>query len=99
MKSEIKAEINNKDLLSDFLKKSYKDGRIQGPNNSLIIKKSDDKELFNTLKDSNRIVVRITNKDIIDGFCKFIIEKSTKGIKLYPISINYIMDHNRWIFF
>lgn len=99
MKSEIKVELNNRDLLTEFLKRSYKNGKIQGNENLLIVRKSDDKELFNTLKDSDRIVVRITNKDIIDGFCRFIIEKDTKGINLYPISIHYTMDHDRWVFF
>jgi hypothetical protein len=99
MKSEIKAELNNNDLLLDFFKKSYKGGKIQGSENSLVVKKSDDKELFNTLKDSDKIIVRITNKDLIDGFCRFIIEKNSRGIKLYPMSIHYIVDHNKWIFF
>ncbi len=99
MKSEIKVEINNKELISDFFKKSYKNGKIHGSDNLLLLKKSDDKDLFNILKDSNKIIVRVTNKDVIDGFCRFVVEKNAKGINFYPISINYLIDHNRWIFY
>lgn len=99
MKSEIKLELNNRELLSDFLKKSYDVDVIKGNNNSLLIKKSDDKDFYNTLKESDGIVVRVTNKDVIDGFCRFIVEKNSKGIKLYPMSIYCILDDDKWIFF
>ena len=44
MKSEIKVEINNSELILNFFDKCYKDGRIQNESNSIVIKKSDDEE-------------------------------------------------------
>ena len=99
MKSEIKVEINNSELILNFFDKCYKDGRIQNESNSILIKKSDDKDLFDLLKDSDGIIARLTNKDVIDGFCRFLVEKNSKGVKLYSMSINCISDQDRFIFF
>lgn len=97
MKSEIKIEFEDSKDIIEFFEKSYKDGKIKSGCKSLTIKSNNDS--FNSVKSINNGIIRLTNKDVIDGFCRFIISSDGNKIDLFPISINYIIIDNRWVFF
>lgn len=97
MKSEIKIEFEDSKTIIGFFEKSYKDGKIRSGCESLVIESNIDS--FNSLKAINNGIIRLTNRDVIDGFCRFIISSNGNSIELLPISINYIIVDNRWLFF
>lgn len=97
MKSEIKIEFDNSKKLSKFFEMSYTSDRIKKGENYLEVEEKDN--IHDTIKSINNGIVRITNKDILDGFCRFIINSDGSKINLIPISLNYIFVDGRWIFF
>lgn len=97
MKSEIKIEFEDSKTIIGFFERSYKDGKIRSGCESLAVDSSTDS--FNSLKTIDNGIIRLTNRDVIDGFCRFIISSDGNKIELVPISINYIIIDNRWLFF
>lgn len=97
MKSEIKIEFENSKRLLQFFTDSYDGGKIKNSQNRLEIEPDD--AIYHSIKTINNGVLRLTNKDVIDGFCRFIISSTDEKIELIPISINYILIDRRWIFF
>lgn len=97
MKSEIKIEFEDSKTIIKFFERSYKDGKIRSGCEPLVVDSSTD--LFNSLKTIDNGIIRLTNRDVIDGFCRFIISSDGNKIELIPISINYIIIDNRWSFF
>jgi len=95
MKSELKLDFEDKVLLEELIQKSYFEegqmGRISG--NSNFIKITEENDILHTIfKGMNNVTVKISNPDIIDGSCRFIISDKNNEIKLKPISIFCIKD-------
>lgn len=99
MKSEIKIEMENTKSLKSFLEKVYKKGHHIDNKGPLVITKSIDSTLFTSLHEMDNVIIRLTNKDIIDGFLRSIVENGQKDIKIHPISIHFIEEEGRYNFF
>jgi hypothetical protein len=97
MKSEVKIEIENTKLLENLFKDSYENGTILDNTKSIVLDKSDD--LYKFFEESHNIIIRVTNKDLIDGFCRFILDLRDDRLVMRPVSINYIEEGEKWIFF
>lgn len=96
MKSELKLEFNNNDVLNDLIQKSYFEegqmGRLSGKKNFIEVTPELDDILHTILKDLNNVTVKISNNDLIDGSCRFIVSEKNSEIKIKPISIFCIKD-------
>jgi hypothetical protein len=97
MKSEIKIEFEDSERLSKFFETSYKNSTIKSRCSPLKIDEVD--SIHKALKSINGGVIRIVNKDVIDGFCRFIISVNGSDMELIPISIHGILIDKRWNFF
>ena len=99
MKSEIKVEFNNKEILNNLIQKAYFDegqkGRLSGQKNYIELTPQMDDILHTIVKGLNNATIKITNSDIIDGSFRFIIEDIDDTIKLFPISMFCIVDENK----
>ncbi len=97
MKSEVKIELDNSKLIRLFLGKVYKN---KGLNKiPLIIKKSDDPLFYSVVDEMDNDIIRILNKDVIDGFLRALVQKQNKEIRIYPISTNFIEEDGRYNFY
>jgi hypothetical protein len=96
MKSELKLEFNNNDVLNNLIQKSYFEegqmGRLSGKKNFIEVTPDLDDILHTILKDLNNATVKISNPDLIDGSCRFIVSERNNEIKIKPISIFCIKD-------
>lgn len=104
MKSELKLEFNNNSVLNDLIQKSYfgegQMGRLSGKKNFIEITPDLDDILHTILKDLNNATVKISNTDLIDGSCRFIVSEKNNEIKIKPISIFCIKDETgRYTFY
>jgi len=100
VKQEIKIEYTNSENIKTLIEKAYFEegdrGRIVNKNNYLELTPND--ELFESLKDLNNAVVKITN-DILDGSMRFVIEETENSIKLFPISIYCVKENETYSFY
>jgi hypothetical protein len=98
MKSEIKIEFSNKEILNQLIQKSYFEngqlGRLSGSKTYIEITPEIDDIVHTIVKGLNNATIKITNSDIIDGSFRFIVEEKNEKIKLIPISIFCIEDEN-----
>ncbi len=98
MRSEFKVEIEDKDLLKKLFDRSYVKGRLTKNNNFIEIDSKKHKEVFETISNLNNATIKVSNNDLIDGFCRFIVEVD-KNVKIYPISIYCIIDDKKFLFY
>jgi hypothetical protein len=100
-KHEIKVEFSNTDEIESLIERAYfiegDRGRILSKKYYLDIKKQDDVN-FTIFRDLDGVTVKITNREIIDGCMRFMIDESGGDIKLYPISIYAINEGGKYIF-
>lgn len=89
MKSELKIDYKNSEILKEVIEKTYFEygqlGKIMGRKIPLTITPSDD-ILFTILSGLDRSTIKIQNDDIIDGYFRLFVEEESDNIKLYPIS-------------
>jgi hypothetical protein len=99
MKSEIKVEFNNKEILNHLIQKAYFDegqkGRLSGQRNFIELTPEIDDILHTIVKGLHNATIKITNQDLIDGTFRFIIEDENDTIKLFPISMFCVIDENK----
>lgn len=96
MKHELKIDYKETDKLNELISLSYKDGYLINKFNSLVIEK--DTTLYNLCKGLHNLTVKLCNEDLIDGSLRMIISEINEEIKLYPCSIVYEMDNNKFSF-
>jgi hypothetical protein len=96
MKHEIKIEYKDTKTFSAFIKSCY--------NNGFLIKKDikltfDNKSPFYAIcKGLSNHTIRLTNDELIDGSLRLSIQEEQDYISLYPCSIIYEMDNNKYSF-
>ena len=97
MKSELKLDYTQSKPLDKLIQKSYfvenTQGRLSKTRNFIELKKSD--EIYETLKGLNNATVKITNEELIDGSLRFLVDETSGGLKIYPISLFCIVDENQ----
>lgn len=97
MKNEMKLEFSNKKILENVIKKAYFEDGYLGKliTNKNHIDINQNTEIYSTLKGLNNVVVKISNPDVIDGYCRFIIDNTKENPKLFPISMYCVKDENK----
>ncbi len=99
MRSEIKVEFDNKEILTDLIQKAYFEdgqmGRLSGQKNYIEVTPEVDEVLHTVVKGLNNATIRIINHDLIDGTFRFIIHEDDGSIKIYPISIFCVIDESK----
>lgn len=99
MKNEIKIEWKDAEVLSDFIKSTYKHTneeklQINGRNQLQATT-----EIRDQLKGCNNFIVKIYNTSIVEGFMRFVIVEKEDNMYFDPISVHSIMEHNgKYIF-
>ena len=95
MKAEPKIEYSHPKRLEKVIRKAYFEddtlGRLVGKKSFIEVEKED--EEYEVLKGLNNAIIKISNNEVIDGTCRFIVDESD-GIKIYPISMFCIVDDN-----
>ena len=104
MKSEIKIEFSNKKELKKVIEKAYFEegylGKLLTKNNFVEVTPEVDDILYTVVKGLNNATIKITNNDLIDGSCRFIVYDTGDNPKLFPISMYCIVDDNKkYIFY
>jgi hypothetical protein len=104
MKSEIKIEFSNNKELKKIIQKAYFEEGYLGKlltNSNFIEVTSDVDDIFYTVvKGLNNATIKVTNNELIDGSCRFIVDDTGENPKIYPISMYCIVDDNKkYIFY
>jgi hypothetical protein len=104
MKSEIKIEFSNNKELKKIIQKAYFEEGYLGKlltNSNFIEVTSDVDDIFYTVvKGLNNATIKVTNNELIDGTCRFIVDDTGENPKIYPISMYCIVDDNKkYIFY
>ena len=96
MKHEIKIEFKDTKLLLDFIKSTYTNGYLSDRTKKMDFDK--DTNIFFLCKGLSNHTVRLWNEEIIDGTLRLIIQENKDTISLYPCSIHYEMDNEKYSF-
>ena len=96
MKHEIKIEFKDTKLLLEFIKSTYNNGNLSDRTKKLDFDK--DTQVFTLCKGLSNHTVRFWNDDIIDGSLRLIIQENKDSVSLYPCSIHYEMDNDKFSF-
>jgi hypothetical protein len=105
MKSEIKLEFPNVEVLDNIIRKSYFEegylGKLLTKNNFIEVTPELDDIFYTVVKGLNNATVKVTNSQIIDGSCRFIIEDIGEFPKIYPISMYCVIhdDNGKYTFY
>jgi hypothetical protein len=104
MKSEIKIEFSKTDLLKDLIQKAYFEegylGKLLTKNNYIEVSEDVDDIVYTVVKGLNNATLKVTNPEIFDGSCRFIVDDTGNNPKLFPISMYCIIDDNqKYIFY
>lgn len=103
MKSEIKIEFTQTKELRKLIEKSYFEkgykGKLISKNNFIEINEKSNLELFSTLRGLNNATIKVSNQEIIDGNCRFIVDDTGENPRIYPISMYCITDDNKKFIF
>jgi hypothetical protein len=104
MKSEIKIEFSNQTELKKVIEKSYFEegylGKLLTNTNFVEITPEVDDVLHTVIKGLNNATIKVSNNDLIDGTCRFIVDDTGENPKIFPISMYCIVDDNKkYIFY
>ena len=104
MKSEIKIEFSNNKELKKIIQKAYFEegylGKLLTKNNFIEVTSDVDDIFYTVVKGLNNATIKVTNNDLIDGSCRFIVDDTGENPKIYPISMYCIVDDNKkYIFY
>src|SRR4051812_20006217 len=96
MKHELRIEFKDTKILLDFIKSAYDNGFLIDKTKKLIFDKNS--STYHLCKGLTNLPVRLWNDEIIDGTIRFIIEEEEENVSLYPCSICYEEDNNKYSF-
>jgi hypothetical protein len=104
MKSEIKIEFSNNKELNKIIQKAYFEegylGKLLTSSNFIEITSDVDDIFYTVVKGLNNATIKVTNNELIDGSCRFIVDDTGENPKIYPISMYCIVDDNKkYIFY
>jgi len=96
MKHELRFEFKDTKTLLAFVKSCYDNGVLVDRTKKMTFEKTS--HIYSLCKGLSNLSVRIWNDEIIDGTMRFIIDEHSENIDLYPCSIIYEMDNNKYSF-
>jgi hypothetical protein len=104
MKSEIKIEFSNKKELKKIIEKAYFEegylGKLLTNSNFIEVTPDVDDILHTVIKGLNNATIKVSNEELIDGTCRFIVDDTGENPKIFPISMYCIVDDNKkYIFY
>jgi hypothetical protein len=104
MKSEIKIEFSNNEELKKIIEKSYFEegylGKLLSNKNFIEVTPEIDDIFYSVIKGLNNATIKVSNNDLIDGSCRFIVDDTGENPKIFPISMYCIVDDNKkYIFY
>ncbi len=103
MKSEIKIEFSNQEELKKVIEKAYFEegylGKLLTNKNFVEVTQEIDDVFYTVIKGLNNATIKVTNNDLIDGSCRFIVDDTGDNPKIYPISMYCIVDQNKKFIF
>jgi hypothetical protein len=104
MKSEIKIEFSKTNLLKDLIQKAYFEqgylGKLLTKENYIEVSEDVDDIFYTIIKGLNNATLKVTNSDLFDGSCRFIVDDTGSNPKIFPISMYCIIDDNKkYIFY
>jgi len=104
MKSEIKIEFSNKKELKKIIEKAYFEegylGKLLTNSNFIEVTPDVDDILHTVIKGLNNATIKVSNEELIDGTCRFIVDDTGDNPKIFPISMYCIVDDNKkYIFY
>lgn len=103
MKSEIKIEFSNQEELKRVIEKAYFEegylGKLLTNTNFVEVTTEIDDVFYTVIKGLNNATIKVTNNDLIDGSCRFIVDDTGDNPKIYPISMYCIVDENKKFIF
>lgn len=97
MKSEIKIEFSKSEPLKDIIQKAYFEegyvGKLLTKNNFIEVTPELDDIFYTVVKGLNNATIKVTNNDLIDGSCRFLVDDTGQNPKIFPISM-YCVVHD-----
>ena len=104
MKSEIKIELSNNKELKKIIEKAYFEegylGKLLTNSNFIEVTPDVDDILHTVIKGLNNATIKVSNEELIDGTCRFIVDDTGDNPKIFPISMYCIVDDNKkYIFY
>jgi len=101
-KNELRIEYTDNKILEDLIQKSYfkqgQMGKLLGQKNFIEVTPKDD-IMYTIINGLNNVTIKITNKEVIDGAIRCIIDDNGKSVKVYPISIYCVNEEDRYTFY
>lgn len=104
MKSEIKIEFSNTKALKKVIEKAYFEegylGKLLKNSNFVEVTPEIDDIFHTVVKGLNNATIKVSNNDLIDGTCRFLVDDTGDNPKIFPISMYCIVDDNKkYIFY
>lgn len=96
MKHELKIEYKDTKTFSAFIRETYNNGVLTNKNSKMIFEKNSN--IYSICRGLSNHTIRLTNDELIDGSLRFSIQEENDRIYLYPCSIVYEMDGNKYSF-
>lgn len=102
MKSELKIEFKDTEVLKELINRSYyeqgQQGKLMGKK-SIKVNEKDDDVFYTIVKGLDRSTIKITNPNVINGNMRFLLEQDGDGYNLFPISIYCISENDMYTFY
>ena len=96
MKYELKIELKDLELFSQFINSAYKNGTLYDKTKKLTFDKGSNTHTL--CKGLSNLAVRLYNEEIIDGTIRLIVSETEEGVDLYPCSLYYEVENNKYSF-
>lgn len=96
MKNELKIDFKETQILKQLLQDTYNEGVISNTKNKIVFE--EDTINYQLCKGLHNLTVRLWNDELIDGSLRCIIQEEESHISLYPCSIHYEIDNNKYSF-
>ena len=97
MKSELKVEFSNSEVLRELIESSYyeegQQGRLMGKK-SIFVNEDLDDVFYTIIKGLDRTTIKMSNKELIHCTLRILIEETDRGYNLCPVSTYCIKEEN-----
>ncbi len=97
----MKIEYDNNDDLIKVIEKTYfhgeNNGKLGPKKHHIKIDKKD--PVYIMLRGLNNMTVRVTNNDVIEGCCRFVVDEKENHVNLIPCSIYCIVENKKYSFY
>jgi len=102
MKSELKVEFGNTDILKELIETAYyengQSGKLMGKKSLFVDDEVDD--IFVTCVNGiDRSTIKVTNRELINGNIRFLLEQCDGGFNITPVSTYCISENDKYSFY